>query len=136
MGRHKKTEADVPADPARPFMNETPVRDLHGNELPTEGTTTLSVEQVEQGLEALPGWSREGSDLVRRVPVPADSRDGLREGVRNVVSAQSRLGFDDEAEELAIRLGRDARGLRPDDLETAARIDTVLSGSGRDTGDL
>lgn len=117
------------------MSNESPVRDQHGHELPTDQSATLSVEQVEQGLAALPGWAREGSDLVRRVPVPADSRDGLREGVRNVVTSQSRLGFDDDAEALAIRVGRDSRGLRPEDLETAARIDTVLSGSGRDHGD-
>lgn len=116
------------------MSSQTPARDQHGNELPNDGGSTLSVEQVEQALAALPGWAREGSDLVRRVPVPADSRDGLREGVLNVVDAESRLGFDDTADTLAIRVGRDSRGLRPGDLETAARIDTVLSGSGQDSG--
>lgn len=50
------------------------------------------------------------------------------------MTVQSRLGFDDDADALAIRIGRDSRALRPADLETAARVDTVLSGSGRDAG--
>lgn len=117
-------------------MTTQSARDQHGQDLPTDMASILSVEQVEQGLEALPGWERDGSDLIRRIPVPEDSRDGLREGIRHVVGNQRRLTFDDSPEALAVRIGNDSAGLRPDDLETAARIDTVLSGSGRDTGDV
>lgn len=110
-------------------------RDQHGKELPDQGGA-LSDAQVDQGLAALPGWEREGHDLVRRIPVPQDSRDGLREGVRHAVPDQSRVAFDDSGEKLSIVLGRGPGGLQPADLEAAARIDAVLSGSGRDTGEV
>jgi hypothetical protein len=111
-----------------------PVRDQHGNPLPGEGDSqTLSNAQVDEGLAALPGWERRGTTLRRNVPVVRDSVQALREGVRNVVHDQGRMRMDDEGDGLAILL-HGHPDLTAADLETAARIDTVLSGSGTDRG--
>ncbi len=116
-------------------MSERPVRDQHGNPLPgSDEPLELRDEQVDQGLAALPGWERMGVVLRRQVPVPSDSRDALEEGVRNVVEDQSRLEVQIVDDEFTIILGHGPDPLIPADLETAARIDTVLSGSGTDRG--
>jgi hypothetical protein len=115
-------------------MSDRPLRDQHGNQLPDEpGNADLALDLVDQALAALPGWQRDGARLVRQIPVPRDSRDALQEGVRNVVEDDSRLALDDSGPEgLTISLGGPSGGVRAADLETAARIDTVLSGSGTD----
>ncbi len=117
-------------------MSEHVVRDQHGQPLPDSDTPSeLSDEQVDQGLAALPGWERSGVMLVRHIPVPADSRDALEEGVWNVINDKSRIQMqvvDDKW--FTISLGDGPNRLKPEDLETAARIDTVLSGSGVDRG--
>lgn len=113
---------------------DRPVRDQHGHPLPgQDAPVTLSAEQVDQGLLALPGWVREGDVLVRRVPVEPASREGLREGARKAAEPRP-VGFAEEDGGIAIRLGRGAGGIVPADLEAAARVDTVLSGSGTDRG--
>jgi hypothetical protein len=120
-----------------------PVRDQHGHPLPGTGSGNgtgndahaLGPDQVDDALAALPGWRRQGSTLVRQVAVPADSRAGLREGVRRVVGAQAdRLSFDEGAEGLTVLLATGAGDITAADVEAAARIDTVLSGSGTDRG--
>jgi hypothetical protein len=120
------------SDPDRP-----PVRDLQGRPLPGQGedSQALSLDQVDEGLAALPGWDRRGNLLVRPVPVAPDSREALREGVRTVVPDQRRLRLEDDADGITIWLQGDPT-LSATDLETAARIDTVLSGSGTDRGSL
>jgi hypothetical protein len=111
-----------------------PVRDQHGNPLPgASDPEALSFGQIDDGLVALPGWERRGSTLHRLVPVARDSREALREGVRTVVSGQQRLRLEDEADALSIVL-EGSPDLTAADLEAAARIDTVLSGSGTDRG--
>lgn len=118
--------------PERPEPHQ---HDRHHNGYPPPGPGDLRPEQVDEALAALPGWDRAGVVLVRKVPVPRDSRKALEEGVRNVVEDQSRLDLevvDDDG--LTIILGDGPSALRPTDLETAARIDTVLSGSGTDRG--
>ncbi|HUR76218.1 MAG TPA: hypothetical protein VMZ00_18180 [Sporichthya sp.] len=116
-------------------MSESPGRDLHGNPLPgSDEPLELRDDQVDDGLAALPGWERSGVVLTRRIPVPRDSRDALEEGVRNVVEDQSRLEVQIVDDEFTIILGNGPGALLPADLETAARIDTVLSGSGTDRG--
>jgi hypothetical protein len=67
--------------------------------------------------------------------VAPDSREALREGVRTVVPDQRRLRLEDDADGITIWLQGDPT-LSATDLETAARIDTVLSGSGTDRGSL
>jgi hypothetical protein len=121
--------------PRRPYSNQTerPVRDQHGQPLPAAGSGALSHEQIDEGLAALPGWDRRGSALLRHVPVARDSREALREGVRTVTSDRDRLRLEDGRDGLTIALQGDP-DLTAADLETAARIDTVLSGSGTDRG--
>jgi len=111
-----------------------PVRDQHGNPLPgEEDPQTLSNAQVDEGLAALPGWERRGSSLRRSVPVARDSVEALREGVRTVVHDQGRVRLDEEGDGLTILLHGEP-DLTPADLECAARIDSVLSGSATDRG--
>jgi hypothetical protein len=117
-------------------MSEHPVRDQHGQPLPdSDEPSELRDEQVDQALAALPGWERSGVMLVRHVPVPEDSREALEEGIRNVIEDESRIQMqvvDDKW--FTISLGNGPARLSPADIETAARIDTVLSGSGTDRG--
>ena len=116
-------------------MPERPVRDQHGNPLPGSGEPLeLRDDQVDEGLAALPGWERAGVVLKRAVPVPRDSREALEEGVRNVAGDPSRLEVQIVDDEFTIIVGNGPGALIPADLETAARIDTVLSGSGTDRG--
>jgi hypothetical protein len=111
-----------------------PVRDQHGNPLPGEDDAqALSAAEVDDGLAALPGWERRGRALRRSVPVARDSVAALCEGVRNVVPDRQRLRLDEEGDGLTIMLHGEA-DLTPADLETAARIDAVLSGSATDRG--
>jgi hypothetical protein len=122
--------------PRRPYSNdrERPVRDQHGQPLPDEtDSQALSPAQVDEGLAALPGWNRRGSALLRHVPVARDSREALREGVRTVTTNADKLRLEDGSDGLTIALQGDPE-LTAADLETAARIDTVLSGSGTDRG--
>jgi hypothetical protein len=122
--------------PRRPYSNESerPVRDQHGHHLPDQpGSRALSPDQIDQGLAALPGWKRRGRALLRTVPVARDSREALREGVRTVISDADRLRLEDGTDNLTIALQGEPE-LTAADLETAARIDTVLSGSGTDRG--
>jgi pterin-4a-carbinolamine dehydratase len=113
---------------------EHPVRDQHGHPLPEDGAAQmLSDHQIEEALVALPGWRHSGSALLRTVPVVRDSRDALAEGVRTVVPDQRQVRFDDGADGVTIAL-LGGPYLTADDIETAARIDTVLSGSGTDRG--
>jgi hypothetical protein len=110
------------------------MRDQHGHPLPDEADGgALSADQVDEGLAALPGWNRRGRALLRRVPVARDSREALREGVRTVIDDEDRLRLEDDSDGLTIALQGDPE-LTAADLEAAARIDTVLSGSGTDRG--
>jgi pterin-4a-carbinolamine dehydratase len=68
---------------------------------------TLDPAQVKTALAGLPGWQYEDGALVRGVSVTDDSRDGLIEALAHLSS---------------------------DDVELAARIDPVLSGSASDQG--
>src|SRR3954452_22149371 len=106
-------------------MTERPVRDQHGKELPDDaGPTDVNETQIEEALAALPGWHREGYRVARQIPVPRDSRDALEQGVRNVIADPSRLELNESDAGLTIVLGGASGGVRPADIEAAARIDT------------
>ena len=94
----------------------------------------LTHDEIDDALSALPGWHRDGSRVARQVPVPRDSREGLEEGVRNVIEDASRVEMIESDAGLTIVLGGNEGGTQPADIEAAARIDTVLSGSGHDHG--
>jgi hypothetical protein len=112
-------------------MSERPVRDQHGNPLPTgeEVPDTVGAEQVDEALAWLPGWQRRGSTLVRPVPVSRESREILARAVRSVASDDTRLSVEPSDEGLTIMLAAGPGEMKVLDLETAARIDTVIDGS-------
>jgi hypothetical protein len=99
----------------------------------TDRNSPLAPDQVNDALAALPGWTRRKATLVRQVPVAADSRAALREAVDNVVSDRG-LRLEDSEQGLTITLGAGTDELTGADLEAAARIDSVLSGSATDHG--
>ncbi len=91
--------------------------------------TPLASEEVDTALEALPGWRRYGEFLAREVPVQRGAHEGLIAGLRNVVEDEARFNVIDTPDGVIVYLGNDT-GVLPSDIETAARLDTVLDGSG------
>jgi 4a-hydroxytetrahydrobiopterin dehydratase len=98
---------------------------------------TLDPGQVKSALEGLPGWQVEDHALVRGVPVTDDSRQALVEAVANVSSeSPSNPEVHLQPDLVVLRIGGHAGpGVTPDDVELAARIDQVLTGSASDQGD-
>lgn len=117
-------------------MREHVVRDQHGNPLPpaTGEPQVLGPDQVDDALVGLPGWERRGSTLFREFAVEPASVDALREGVRNAVGSECNAVVDEAEDRVRILLGTDRGDLTSAHLEAAARVDTVLSGSGSDRG--
>jgi hypothetical protein len=116
-------------------MDRPPVRDPHGTPIPGTGDPpVLRADQIQDALAALPGRQADHRGLVRAVPVSRDSREALREGLADVAPDHARMTLEDDGQGLLIRLGGTAGAVSPADVETAARIDTVLSGSGTDRG--
>ena len=117
-------------------MHERVVRDTHGNPLPGEGgePQSLGPEQVDDALVGLPGWERRGATLFREFGVEPASYDALREGVRNAVGTVCAAEVDEAGDRMRILLGTEPGDLTSAHLEAAARVDSVLSGSGTDRG--
>lgn len=96
----------------------------------------LDRDQIDAALESLPGWSTDGQALTRRAEVTADSQDAMAASVAAVADALDHhpvVERDDAA--MTFRLWtHSAGGVTAKDVELAARIDQVLSGSGTDTG--
>lgn len=92
----------------------------------------ISNATVDEALPGIPGWERRGDTLVRPVQVEEDSRDALREGI-HAVTDPSRCDLVELADGCAV-VFEPADGLTEEDIEAAARVDAVLSGSGSDTG--
>ena len=96
---------------------------------------TLQPSQVRTALEGLPGWTEEGGALVRGVPVTDDSRQALIEAVANTSRESSAAAeVHVQSDVVVLRVGA-AAGVTPDDVELAARLDRVLTGSANDEGD-
>lgn len=112
------------------------MRDQHGNPLPGSGgqPQQLGSDQVDDVLVGLPGWERRGSTLFREFGVEPASVDALREGVRNAVGGDVDATVDEGEDRVRILLGAESGDLTSAHIEAAARIDTVLSGSGWDRG--
>lgn len=96
----------------------------------------LTDEAITTALETLPGWERAGDRLARTVAVPADSQDSLERSIAEVADAMNhhpdlRRAGDTVQLELWTH---SAGGITAKDVELAARIDQVLSGSSA-TGD-
>lgn len=92
----------------------------------------ISNETVDEALPGIPGWQRREDTLVRVVEIDADSRNALREGIRAVTDPQ-RCHVLEVADGCAVVFDS-PDGLTEEDVEAAARVDGVLSGSGSDTG--
>ena len=97
---------------------------------------TLDPGQLKSALEGLQGWQVEDNALVRGIPATDDSRDGLVEAINNVASetsAQPEIHLQPDL--VVLRVGDAAgRGVAPEDVELAARIDQVLAGTASDQG--
>lgn len=96
----------------------------------------LSRDEIDAAVAALPGWSYEGSALVRQVQVPADSQDGLLEAVTRVCDQLDHHPVvESTADSLTFRLWTHAEnGVTAKDVDLASRIDRELSGASTDEG--
>ena len=96
----------------------------------------LTDEAIATALQALPGWERSGDRLVRTVEVRADSQDTLERSIAEVADAlDHHPGLRREGDAVHLELWtHSAGGVTDKDVELAARIDQVLSGSSA-TGD-
>ena len=96
----------------------------------------LPREDIDAALAALAGWSYDGTALVKQVPVPAHSQDGLVEAVGKVADAVNHHPVVDRAaDSLTFRLWTHTDdGVTAKDVDLAARIDRELSGAGEDRG--
>jgi pterin-4a-carbinolamine dehydratase len=97
---------------------------------------TLDPGQVKAALAGLAGWQYEDGALVRGVPVTDDGMPGLVEALRNAsTEGAATPEVHIQPDLLVLRVGDPAiRGVTADDVEMAARIDQVLSGSASDQG--
>lgn len=92
---------------------------------------TLAAHEIDDALTALPAWHRYGEFLARQIPVQRGSQEGLLEGVRKVVDDDARFNVMESPDGVLIYLGDTiTHGVIPADIETAARIDTVVDGTG------
>ena len=96
----------------------------------------LDRSQIDAALEALPGWSYDGEALTRCADVPADSQDAMVEAIGQVADAMDHHpDVSREPDSLVLRLWTHSEdGVTSKDVDLAARIDQVLSGSATDTG--
>ena len=101
-----------------------------------ESADLLDRSQIDTALEALPGWSYDGEALTRRADVPADSQDAMLEAVAQVADAMDHHpDVSREPDALVLRLWTHSEdGVTTKDVDLAARVDQVLSGSATDTG--
>jgi 4a-hydroxytetrahydrobiopterin dehydratase len=94
----------------------------------------LDDDRIAAALTALPGWTREQDQLVRRVPVADSDAENLERAVGTVADE---LNHHPETErtpgELCFRLStHSAGGITAKDVDLAARIDQVISGPALD----
>jgi hypothetical protein len=88
----------------------------------------LDPEQIDQALNALPQWRHAGEFLVRVVAVPAQDKGPLQERVQQAETDPERCSFTDTESGMMIYLGDvGGEGISTQDLETAAKIDSVLA---------
>ena len=96
----------------------------------------LDRSQIDAALESLPGWGYDGEALTRRADVPGDSQDAMVEALAQVADAMDHHpDVSREPDSLVLRLWTHSEdGVTAKDVELAARVDQVLSGSATDTG--
>jgi hypothetical protein len=112
---------------------DRPVRDQHGTPIPGTGAADQAPElgpaQIDEALDGLPGWQRQGATQVREFAVEPDSLQALREGVEKAAGGECGLSLEEQPDGVVIRIGAGTGNLTADHLEAAARVDRVLSGS-------
>ena len=91
----------------------------------------LSEDEIRTALAPLAGWSYDGEAIVREVPVEDASRDNLE---RAVMSAADEMNHHPVLEQSPGRMRlriwtHSAGGVTAKDVELAARLDQVLSGT-------
>jgi 4a-hydroxytetrahydrobiopterin dehydratase len=92
----------------------------------------LSDSDVRTALESLPGWGGDTRSLTRTVPVEEDQVESLEHSIAAVGdSFDHHADLERSAEGLHVRLStHSAGGVTAKDVELAARLDRVFSGSG------
>lgn len=94
----------------------------------------LTDDELVTALSSLPDWSRRDGSLVRDVVVDGENRDALLRDLRAVGEDQGRQP-DVERTSDGVRIsiaGEPDGGITPADLELAAAVDQVISGTARD----
>ncbi len=88
-----------------------------------------NLSAIDEAIAALPEWSRQGEELVRRVPVAAADQANLERAVMKVADEMDHHPvIDREADALCFRLWTHTVGrVTERDVELAARIDRALS---------
>lgn len=83
------------------------------------------VARIDEALTALPGWEREGQQLIRRVPVAAHDQDNLERAVMKVADELDHHPVIERSPDaLCFRLWTHSVGrITERDFELAARID-------------
>jgi 4a-hydroxytetrahydrobiopterin dehydratase len=93
--------------------------------------TLLEDAAIETALASLPGWRREENRLVKDVEVSDDSAEALQDAVGKVADELDHHPLVDRSPgSLRFHLwSHSAGGITQKDVELAARIDQVISGS-------
>ncbi len=94
-------------------------------------TALLNDDEIRAALDQLPGWSGGQAHLVREVAVEEADRDALEDSVMKVADARNHHP-EVERTENGLRFviwTQSAGGVTAADVELAAAIDQVLSGS-------
>lgn len=89
---------------------------------------TLSPEEIDTAVKALPGWSGNAEGLQRHVAVGDQDKDTLVDAIRAVSEEQQRRPrVDSSGDGLSIVLTGD-EGVTEADVELAGRLDRLFSG--------
>jgi 4a-hydroxytetrahydrobiopterin dehydratase len=94
----------------------------------------LDETEIDDALASLPGWRRVDNTIAREVPVEDDAVDNLEAAVAEVADELDHHP-DVQRSSGAVRFTlwtHSADGVTAKDIELAARIDQVLSGTAQD----
>ena len=96
----------------------------------------LTDDEVRTALEALPGWGGDAQRLTRTVPVEDDQLESLEGSIAAVGdSVDHHADLERSADGLRISIStHSAGGVTAKDVDLAARLDRVFSGSGPHAG--
>jgi len=89
---------------------------------------------IDDAVAALPEWSRDGNQLVRRVPIAQEDQDNLERAVMKVADEMDHHPvIDREPDAMRFRLWtHTVERVTKRDIELAARIDQALTGTVQD----